>query len=128
MINELKIQENVDLVTIDKFKLQLNFTEDSVEICIGDNTNNKVLMNGNTYLNVKGDFFIGVEGELGIATKDAPISIDSINSKLYLNSINAKKSIPKKQHSKENIMEILINKIDNLEKRIGELECQDVQD
>ena len=126
---DVSIKEKNDVTEIEilPFNFIIRFDEDKVEISV----------KGNTQMKVDGDFHLGINGEFGIMTNKEPIHLDSIGSKLYLNSRKSKllKNLPESKKYIEKMDEenkkhqflieeehkYTIDRVDRLEKEMEEL-------
>ena len=133
---DVSIREKEDMTEVEilPFNFIIRFDEDKVEISV----------KGNTQMKIDGDFHLGINGEFGIMTNKEPIHLDSIGSKLYLNSRQSKilKGLPESKKYIEKMDEenkkhqflieeehkYTIDRVDRLEKEIEELKCQAQQD
>ena len=88
MIRDVKVVEGESCTEIEISSLQLliRYDKENLEIVFKGNRNNSISLEGNTKLGVKGDFYVVVDGEMGIVTNGEPLHLDSLNSGLYLNS------------------------------------------
>lgn len=136
MSKDVKVTEEngVTKVEVLPFKFVVEFDDDKVMISV----------KGNTEMVVDGDFYLGVNGEFGIMSKDNPIHIDTLNSQLHLNSrlskvltdlpesIEYRKQIFNQQLLQENELKddhkSLTDRIEQLEQEIKEIKCQMQQD
>jgi len=81
-----------------KEKKQIKFNHNNSSIIIDFNDDKLNIF-------IDGDINIGINGELGIATKDHNICLDSINSNIFLNSRQSKalKNLPESIEYLENL-------------------------
>jgi len=121
-------------IKIEPFNFVVRFDDDQVEVVIA----------GNTQMMVDGNFYIGVNGEMGLMSNGEPIHIDSLNSNIHLNSRKSKilKDLPESEEYRNKIEEQrkiqenqlfeehqnLIDRIKRLEQEVKELKCQEQQD
>jgi hypothetical protein len=89
-------------------------SDDLVRVKISGDMAVSVEFNNDVMLSTKGDFTIATEGELSLVSKDNPINIDTVDSKLYLNSRQGKllKDLPE---SKEYLERMKQEQYQNIE-------------
>jgi hypothetical protein len=104
MENNVVIKENGDItdVTIKPFGVTVRFDNNKMNIVFDNDCDKCINIKGNTQMLVDGDFHLMSSGEMGIASYNENVCIDSINNNIYLNS---KMSKPLK-HLKNDIIEI----------------------
>ncbi len=73
-------------VEIPSLQLVVRYDDENLEIKFKGKKNNSIMLDGNTKLCVNGDFYILAAGEMGLVTDGSPMHLDSVNSKLFINS------------------------------------------
>lgn len=118
MEKSLTIQTHPDNIKIDYIG------NDIVKIHLHSDLALSVEFDNNVLFHSNGDFVISADGEIDLITNGSPICIDSINSKIHLNSREAKsiKDLPQSFEYKQKLIgEDLklsnISKIKNLEEK-----------
>lgn len=127
-------------VEISSLQLVVRYDEESLEIIFKGKKNNSIMLDGNTKLCVDGDFYILVAGEMGLATNGSPIHLDSVNSKLFINSRVSKllenlpesieyrrKNVEEQKQGRQRIIEeheASIGRMEKLERKVYKLQLQ----